>query len=181
MPDQPWRGALKQSFTTEAFAAYCEALHWNDWTPQFAVIHHTEVPTLAQRPAGLTLEHMHALERFYRDERGWSGAPHLFVDDRQIWVFNALTEPGVHSPSWNDASLGIEMLGNYEEEPFEEGRGALVRDNTVQAIAALYSALGLTPSTLRLHCDDDQSHKTCPGKNVRKLDLIVRVAAAMSG
>jgi hypothetical protein len=170
-----WKGIVGRSFAPEGFAAYLKTLSWDDWQPQFIVLHNTGEPTLAQRPEGLTYQHILGLQSYYRDEQGWSGGPHLFVDDRQIWVFTPLTVPGVHSPSWNSLALGVEMLGDYDSEEFDSGRGAQVRDNAVAAIAILSAALGLDPETMRLHREDPKTDHHCPGDNVDKEAFIQAV------
>lgn len=170
-----WKGIVGKSFTPKQFDAYCEGLSWTGWRPSFVVLHNTGVPSLAQRPHGLTETHIRNLEAFYRDTRKWSAGPHLFIDDKQIWVFTPLTTSGVHSPSWNKIALGVEMLGDFETEPFNSGRGAMVRDNTVAALAILSAALGLDPHGLRLHREDLKTTHACPGKHVKKLEVIQRV------
>jgi rhodanese-related sulfurtransferase len=82
---------------------------------------------------------------------------------------------GVHSPSWNSIALGVEMLGDYDKDAFDSGRGAKVRDNAVAAMATLSAVLGLDPNTMRLHREDPATTHACPGKNVKKLDVIQRV------
>jgi hypothetical protein len=139
------------------------------------VVHNTAEPSLGQRPRGLLKEHILGLERYYRDDQKWSAGPHLFVDDLQIWVFTPLTVSGVHSPSWNKLALGVEMLGDYEREPFDSGRGAKVRANAVSAIATLCAVLGLDAQTIRIHREDPLTTHACPGKNVRKLEIIQAV------
>ena len=170
-----WKGVVGKSFTPEKFDDYCHTLKWTSWRPSFIVLHNTGVPSLKQRPNGLTQAHIASLEAYYRDTQKWSAGPHLFVDDRQIWVFTPLTTAGVHSPSWNSVALGLEMLGDFEHEAFDSDRGAKVRDNSVAAMASLSQVLGLDPHSMRLHREDPKTTHACPGKNVKKLDVIQRV------
>ena len=170
-----WKGIVGKSFSPQEFDDYCHTIQWTSWRPSFIVLHNTGIPSLAQRPNGLTLEHIHGLEAFYRDKQNWSAGPHLFVDDKQIWAFTPLNVAGVHSPSWNSIALGIEMLGDYETEPFNSGRGLNVRKNAVAAIASLSAVLGFDPNTMRLHREDPKTTHACPGKNVRKLEVIQEV------
>jgi hypothetical protein len=173
MPD--WKGIVGKSFNAEDFDGYCHTLQWTAWRPSFIVLHNTGAPSLAQRARGLTQQNIKDLEAFYRDEQKWKAGPHLFVDDKQIWVFTPLTVSGTHSPSWNKLSLGVEMLGNYEKEEFSTGRGSKVRDNAVAALATLSAVLGLDPHTMKLHREDPLTTHACPGKNVRKLEVIQEV------
>lgn len=170
-----WKGIVGRSFTLDEFDGYCHTLQWTAWRPSFVVLHNTAIPSLAQRPEGLTRQHIQSLEAFYRDTQGWKAGPHLFVDDRQIWVFTPLTVSGTHSPSWNKVALGIEMLGDFETEAFDGGRGLEVRKNAVAALATVSAILGIAPDTMRLHREDPLTTHACPGKNVRKLDVIQAV------
>lgn len=170
-----WKPIVGLPFTSDAFDSYCHGLSWMAWRPTFIVVHNTAVPTLAQRPKGFTKTHMQNLVSFYRDQKGWSAGPHLFIDDKQIWVFSPLTMSGVHSPSWNKLSIGLEMLGNYDSESFDSGRGLEVRKNTVAAMATLSAALGLDPFSARFHFEDPLTNHKCPGTNARKGDLLTEV------
>lgn len=174
-----WKGIVGKAFSPKTFDDYCHTLGWSAWRPGFVVLHNTGAPSLAQRPAGFTAQHMKNFESYYRDTNGWSAGPHLFIDDKQIWVFTPLTVSGVHSPSFNKTALGVEMLGDFEKEPFSSGRGAKVRDNTVAALATLHAILGLEPKTLKLHREDPKTTHACPGSSVKKLDIIQRVQDLM--
>ena len=103
----------------------------------------------------------------------------MFIDDRQIWIFTPLVMSGVHSPSWNKLSIGIEMLGNYDTDSFTTGRGLAVRKNTVAALATLSAVLGLDPATIRLDKEDKLTTHACPGKNVIKAEIVQEVQALM--
>ena len=170
-----WKGIVAEVFTPEEFKTYVAGLSWDDWQPEFIVLHNTEIPAMAERPQGLTLDHIRDLEHYYRYEaprkggKGWSAGPHLFVDDvHGIWVFTPLTVSGVHAPSWNSVALGVEMLGNYNTEEFDSGRGALVRDNAVAAVAILSRALNFDPDTMKLHREEPKTTHHCPGDKVDK-------------
>lgn len=176
----PWKGIVAKSFKETEFESYCHTLHWIKWRPSFIALHNTAIPSLAQRPTGLSPQHIRNLESFYRDTKKWSAGPHLFVDDRQIWVFTDMTVSGVHSPSWNKTSLGLEMLGNYDTESFSDGRGLSVRRNAVSAMATISAILGLDPQGIRLHGEDPlTTHKNCPGKHVVKDEVIAEVTDLM--
>jgi N-acetylmuramoyl-L-alanine amidase len=170
-----WKGIIGKSFSPQDFDNYCHTVQWNAWRPSFIVLHNMAIPSLAQRPSGLTKKHIDNLEAFYRDKQGWNAGPHLFIDDKQIWVFTPLNVSGTHSPSWNKTALGIEMLGDFEKESFDSGRGLSVRKNTVAAIASLSAVLGLNPASMKLHREDPGTTHACPGKNVRKLEVIQNV------
>ena len=170
-----WKGIVERSFSPDAFDRYCHTLQWPAWRPSFIVLHNTQIPSLSDRPNGLTIDQIRGLESYYRDTQSWRGGPHLFIDDKQIWVFTPLTLSGTHSPSWNKVALGVEMLGDFDRESFTEGRGLLVRRNTIAAIASLCAVLGLDPETMRLHREDPLTTHACPGSRVKKLEIVQAV------
>lgn len=169
-----WKGTVGKGFDREGFREYVLGLKFGKWRPQFVVLHNTASPTLAQwhQVAGET--RMKNLASYYKG-KGWSAGPHLFVADDLIWVFTRLTTSGVHSPSWNNRSWGVEMVGDFSKEPFDSGAGALVRDNAVEALAVLHAVAGLDPGTLRFHKEDPKTTHNCPGKLVDKAAMIHRV------
>jgi hypothetical protein len=177
-----WKGIVGRGFAPSDFAAYVAALSFASWRPLFVVLHHTGAPTLEQWLSGPpAAERMLNLQHYYRDELGWSAGPHLFVAPDLIWVFTPLTVPGVHSPSWNRLSWGVEMVGNYSIEAFDAGSGAEVAANAVAALAVLHRRLGLKPATLKFHREDPRTmHRECPGTKVGKAAMIARVRAALS-
>lgn len=175
-----WKGIVGLNFNITAFDQYCHSLHWTQWRPSFIVLHNTGSPTLAQRPDGFTHQHIVNLEDYYKNKMHWSAGPHLFIDDHQIWVFCPLNLSGIHSPSFNKLALGIEMLGNYNIEEFNSGRGLLVQKNTIAAIASLSAVLGIDPKTMKRHNEDPIStHKDCPGKHVVKEQIISAVTTLL--
>lgn len=155
-----WKGIVGKGFDPDdpvsghgtSFANYVAGLRWAAWRPRFCVLHHTGAPTLAQWLSGApAATRMQNLQHYYRDELGWSAGPHLFVAPDLIWVFTPLTVPGVHSPSWNLLSWGIEMVGDYDTEDFFAGDGLRVHRNAIAALATLHEALGLAPAARHLH------------------------------
>lgn len=172
-----WKGIVGQGFTAADFNAYLATITFTSWRPQFVVLHNTFIPTLAQWHNASGQARMQGLQSYYRDTMHWSAGPHLFVADDLIWVFTPLTTSGVHSPSWNAISWGVEMVGDYSTEPF----GPAVRGNAVSALAGLHQLVGLDPNTLHFHKEDPKTtHKDCPGKNVIKPDMIQAVADRMA-
>ena len=177
-----WKPIVGLGFDAAGFDVYCKGLTWTSWRPTFIALHNTAIPNLAQRPKGFTRQHIQNLVHYYRDDQKWSAGPHLFVDDRQIWVFTPLTTTGRHSPSWNHVAVGLEMLGDYRTDDFDGGRGAAVRKNAVCAMASLCGALGIDPATMKLHKEDPKTtHRECPGDKVSKAQVIKEVKAALTG
>jgi len=172
----PWKGIVGEGFKPKEFDNYVRTLNFAAWRPQFVVLHNTSAPKLSQWHSTPGAQRMQNLVHYYHDEQKWSAGPHLFVADDLIWAFTPLTTSGRHSPSWNMTSWGVEMVGEYESEVFADA----VRDNAVAALATLHAVLGRDPQTLRFHKEDPlTTHKTCPGHNVNKADIIKRVSDAL--
>ena len=167
-----WKGIIGQGFTLEQFDQYVGTVLFAAWRPQFVVLHNTAIPKLSDWHSVSGEDRMRNLADFYQNVQHWSAGPHLFVADDLIWVFTPLNTSGVHSPSWNSISWGVEMVGDYNVESFD----APLRDNAASALASLHAILGLDPNTLHLHKEDPlTTHKGCPGQNVDKADMIQRV------
>jgi len=184
-----WAGIVGKSFPTVAgFSAYVDTVNVALWRPRFVVVHNTSEPDLrtyagwqTRNPPITDEQWARNLEVFYRDQQHWSAGPHLFVTPRSIIAFTPLNVPGVHSPSWNSVSWGVEAVGEFESEPFDGS----VRDNLVGALGVLHARAGLQlvpyergVRGLHFHKEDPKTtHKTCPGKHIDKADLIARVQA----
>jgi hypothetical protein len=170
-----WKGIVGQGFTAGDFEAYVAGLVFTGWRPSFVVLHNTGIPTFADWHKVSGNLRMQNLQSYYRDTQHWSAGPHLFVADDLIWVFTPLTVPGVHSPSWNSVSFGVELVGDYSIESMDPSLQA----NAISAIATLHGALGLDPSTLKLHREDPLTTHLCPGSRVSKADFIAQIVAKL--
>ncbi len=154
------------------------------------MVHNTSEPDIAlynkwvQRPGWTPEQWLRNLVSYYSG-MGWSGTPHLFIPPvpDQILVLNSLLVHGTHTPSWNSISYGIETVGEFERETF----GDPTRANLVAALAALHEKLSLRPDQfslgqrgLHFHKEDAHTtHRTCPGRNMVKPDLVAAVLAGM--
>lgn len=186
--------AVKRNFNQQGFADYVKTLAWVKWRPSAIVWHNTAAPSLAQwiKTAKQDMEkglipgttRIRNLEMFFRDNNHWSGCPHLFIANDFIWVMNPLVEPGVHSPSWNHISIGIEMVGDFSIEDDDTGEGLRVKNNTIFATAILCATLGIDPmSKIWLHKQDPKTTHDCPGQDISrdKAVMINDVADLMAG
>lgn len=163
---------------------YLSLLDLSAWRPEYLVLHHTASPSLADRPHGFLGEHMRNLAEYYGG-LGWHAGPHGFIDDQgggTLWIFSPMTAPGVHAKSFNRYSWGFEMLGDFDSEAFDSGRGAQVRDAAAYVLAACLRRLGLpcTSETIRFHREDPKTAKSCPGKLVEKAEILARVQRALT-
>ncbi len=173
---RPWQGVVGRPFTPAEFPIYLqEEVNFGNWRPKFVVVHNTAAPTLANWHSTPGAQRMKNLEHFYKNQQGWSAGPHLFVADDLIWVFTPLTVFGIHSPSFNTKSWGVEIVGNFASESFS---GA-IRENAVAALAALHEFAGLDPDDIKLHKEDPNTTHVCPGSKVKKNQVIAEVKAKM--
>jgi hypothetical protein len=144
-----WKGIVGRAFTADEFATHVSGLSFVSWRP-FVVLHNTAVPTFAQWHSVPGEQRMQNLQSYYRDTMKWSGGPHVFVAADLLSAFTPLTVPGVHSPSWNNVPWGVELVGDYSTEQIVPG----LKANAISALATLHGVLGIDPSTLRLHRED---------------------------
>lgn len=175
-----WRGIEGKAHTLAEFEARLAKLNFStfQFKPSFCVLHNTGIPTFKAWHSVPGEKRMAALERYYRDEKGWSAGPHLFIADDLIWTFTPLWLQGTHAPSWNPVAWGAEMVGDYDSEALNRG----VYANMIGALTAMHRLGGMSPTTLRLHKEDPQTkHYGCPGKNVDKANVIASIRAHLSG
>jgi hypothetical protein len=170
-----WKGIIGKGFNASDFDQYVAGLDFSGWRPSFVVLHNTAIPTFAQWHNVSGEARMQGLQSYYRDTQGWSGGPHLFVADDLIWVFTPLTVPGVHSPSWNAVSWGVEMVGDYAIEQINPN----LKSNAISAMTSLHGCLGLNPNTLRLHREDPLTTHLCPGSSIVKTDIIALLIGSL--
>jgi hypothetical protein len=128
---------------------------------------------------GGQIQRLKNLESYYRLGQKWSAGPHWFVSSDMWLMGTPSTQRGVHTPSWNACSLGVEMAGDFDSDAFDTA----TRDNVVYLLAVLHSALGLQAAPFELgsrglhfHKEDKATtHKHCPGAHVDKADLVRRI------
>ena len=165
-----------------------ERLKW----VKFIVLHHAAAPSIAHWMSGYPVaKRILNMQDYYENKMGWRSGPHSFIPpSKEIchWGFTPFTEKGVHASCFNSVSIGLEMVGDFTPgcEPFHEGLGAVVRDNTVFVLAVLYRKLGLRPdgfelgkSGLHFHTDCKRDGKICPGGQVTKAFMVQAVLDEM--
>lgn len=174
------------------FAAHVASLQFGAWRPSFVVVHNTSAPTLAnyaewrahpEKHGNWTPEQWGRNLASYYAGMGWLAGPHAFVCPDGILLFTPFTQHGTHTPSWNSITWGIETVGEFESEPFDNGS----RTNLIAALGILHNCVGLNPSDYKLgvrglhfHKEDVKTtHRTCPGRNMVKPQLVADVASFM--
>ncbi len=168
-------------WTPASLAEYLAGRAIPSWIDSIT-LHHTAAPSLAQRPKGFAIQHIRNIQSFYsrpksKGGKGWSSGPHLFIDEDEIFGMCDFRFKGIHAVSFNGRSLGIEVLGDYDIEDPDSGRGKAAWTNAAATVRVLLQWLGLKKSknTILFHRDDPKTTKSCPGKRIDKtwfLDLI---------
>lgn len=193
-----WPGFNPTPYTREAFLAHVAATDFSQWgkspyaqgnkLPKFLTLHNTSMPTLKMWVESGTLHdaRLQNLETYYAG-MGWHAGPHGFISRNFINGFSQLNLPGVRASCFNAASIGLEMCGDFDSEPFDSGDGAMVRDNAVFAAAVLHNKLGWDPahfvlgqSGLHFHRECARDNHACPGGLVHKPDVVARIQAEMA-
>jgi N-acetylmuramoyl-L-alanine amidase len=195
-----WPNFDGKPYTRTELAAHINACDFSKWTrkdgtrgkPAFITLHNTSVPDIAEWMSWspqTRQQYMFNTQAYYED-MGWRGGPHFFVPPQQnicAFGFNDLMAAGTHASCFNNTSIGIEMVGEFDREKFDSGPGAQVADNAIYLLALLHNKIGLTPAPyvynrqgLHFHveCADDDHH--CPGSYVQKADIVARVSAEMA-
>ena len=155
-------------WTPASLRTHLSEVKLSNFRPKSITFHHTGAPNLATRPQGLKIVHIENMRGYYRDELGWSAGPHLFVDEDQLFGMTPFDSRGVHAVEFNSSSIGIEVLGDYDSEDPKSGRGLQCWENAFAAGAAILDWLGLpaNSATIKFHCEDPSTKKTCPGSRV---------------
>lgn len=139
---------------------------------QGATLHHTYRPTRDQWRGSSSMVGM----RDFYIGKGWSAGPHLYIAPDGIWQLTPLNLEGVHATVCNTHRWGVEVVGDYDAEPWP----APIADLTYGALTALFRWRGLSPDALNGHRDCN-SPKTCPGIAIQlpavRTELARRLAA----
>lgn len=178
-------------YTREKFIAMVEKIPLDQlrWV-KFVTCHNTASPSIAQWMGKVSpQQRIINLQNYYEDALGWGSGPHAFIPPSEnvcCYGFSPFTVKGVHASCFNQVSIGIEMVGDFDKEDFNSGYGAIVRDNAIFVLAVLHNKLGLRPdgyvygqSGLHLHRDCKRDNHACPGKTVNREALVKAVLAKM--
>ena len=155
---------LGTPLTLEEFPAYLAAYDFGSVPPDQVVLHNTANPDASWAPLGkddatwwdrdedgLSLtavcnkrqKQLDAIKAYYVS-LGWNAGPHLFVDDRWIWLFTPLYDVGIHAKEGNSYqdtagrlhyTIGIEVIGWYGRVVWPPAIQVMVR-SAVQALQA---------------------------------------------
>jgi hypothetical protein len=170
MPEM--KGMVLRGFTVEQFKTYLDVVvmgNMGAWRPRGVVLHNTgKMVWPGFDVKGKPITPVQRLRNMSVDwvARKFNGGPHLVIaPDGMIYAAWPLWLQGTHSPSYNATFWGVEMVGDFDKEPFP----VEMRAAAVQAAASLYAMLGHEPDADNFHFhkeDPRTTHKNCPGKNV---------------
>ena len=112
-----------------------------------------------------TSEEDNSLNKYKKmyEEKGWKSGPHLFIDEKGVFLFTDINIQGTHANSANEGSIGIEMFGNYDDK-LPQGK---IWKNTKEVLKILLKKFNLEIKNIHLHREFNPQ-KTCPGKSIDK-------------
>jgi N-acetylmuramoyl-L-alanine amidase len=198
--DSMWPNFDGKPYTRDQLAARINACDFSTWKhkdgspgkPAFITLHNTSTPDIKLWQSWAPAKRQQYILNMqpYYENMGWRGGPHFFVPpqtDICAFGFNDLMAAGTHASCFNNVSIGIEMVGEFDSEAFDSGPGAQVADNAIYLMALLHNKIGLTPTPyaynrfgLHFHVECKADNHDCPGKLARKPDIVARVKAKMA-
>jgi hypothetical protein len=147
---------IGKALTAQEFIDYVAPYDFGSIPPSFVVIHNSANPDASwaklnndpaikwdRNEAGLTNDAIKAKRKPQLDSiknyyvsLGWNAGPHLFIDERFIWLFTPMDTIGIHAKSGNsyyDAhgglhySIGIECVGWFGNSGWPENMQKLLQ------------------------------------------------------
>jgi hypothetical protein len=168
-------------FTAPEFAAYISTYDIGTIPPDYVVIHNTAIPDATwaryrtdgstwwdRDEAGLSenaIKHkrnkqLDSIKSYYK-ALGWTAGPHLFIDERWIWLFTPLRQVGIHAAEGNSYtvggklhySVGVEMIGYFGRLTYHPQQSALLR-SALTAIRNRWKTFDFVYTAAPLHRPD---------------------------
>ena len=153
-----WPNFDGKPYTRAELAAHINACDFSRWKrkdgtigrPTFITLHNTSSPDIRLWMSWSPQKRQQYIRNMqpYYEGKGWRAGPHFFVppqDDICAFGFSDLMAAGTHASCFNDHSIGIEMVGEFDNERFDTGPGAQVADNAIYLMALLHNKIGITP------------------------------------
>lgn len=176
-----WKGGFKEVVDRAKFIEHVDGLKVPSWVKGLT-LHHTAAPYVD--PPVPELQRLKNLENYYKNEKGWSGGPHMYVWPKLIGLGTPLTQKTVHSVAFNSGYWSLEMEGFYDKnrDHYTSEKGQQVIDGAAFAFAVLLRKANLEANntTIKFHREDPKAHKTCPGSAIDKAEFIARVKNYMA-
>lgn len=158
-----------REFSADAFVEHCKTL---DLSGKYDIVvaHHSVTGEYTSISLAQVARNWWA---YYRQTKGWSGAPHGIIATRGVAILNALEYDGIHVSGHNSRSRGAEMLGNFTSVM----PNATLYSNAVKWFAGVLYAGRLEIGALHYHREYNST--ACPGatfiKNWAKFKTDVEV------
>ncbi len=149
---------INRRLDLQEFRGYIATYDFGTEPANKLVIHHTWRPIKDKWGGARSIQGM----KNYYEAKGWPAGPHLFVADDGIWLFSPMQKDGIHASELNHRSIGIEVVGDYDEEKWN----GQTKENALGTIKILMSQLGIDKQNVFFH--RDVSSKSCPGKAITK-------------
>lgn len=107
-----------------------------------------------------------AIRKFHTEDRGWIDIGYHFGielvgDHIETLLGRPETETGAHCKGYNSDSIGICVVGNYDEDEFDEERQRVL----VSLLRRLMTTYGMPIKSIYGHREFNP-HKSCPGENL---------------
>ncbi|MFH0838389.1 MAG: peptidoglycan recognition family protein [Patescibacteria group bacterium] len=152
---------INRRLDLQEFISYIATYNFGTQPADKLVIHHTWRPAKDKWGGASSIQ---GLKRYY-EGKGWPAGPHLFVAEDGIWLFSPMRLDGIHAGSLNHRSIGIEVVGDYDNEKWT----GKTKENALGVIKSLMNQLGIDKQNIFFH--RDVSSKSCPGKTITKVWL----------
>lgn len=153
---------INKKLSLEDFKAYISSFNFSPLNPTKIVLHHTWRPTVEEWQGQKSIN---SLKTFY-EAKGWSAGPHLFISEDGIWLFSPMNIVGVHAAAGNTKSIGIEIVGDYDNQVWT----GKTKENVLGALKALMQKLNIKEGAIHFH--REYSPKSCPGNAITR-ELII--------
>jgi len=173
---------IGRALTVAEFAAFLPFYDFGLALPSWLVLHHTAVPTVEQWTAGESgmaaeqiktkrLNRLAGIKEYYWKVKQWDRGPHIFSDERFIYLFSPMNAPGIHAADGNgyprSFSVGWEVIGDYSRQRWSNATAGVV----AQGVALLQQRLktfelrdGKGPGNVSAH--RHYNKPSCPGNAI---------------
>lgn len=149
---------VNKKLNIKEFESYVNSFNFSPLNPSRIVLHHTWKPTTQEWQGQRSIN---GLKSFY-EGKGWPAGPHLFIGEDGIWLFSPMNIVGVHAGEGNTKSIGIEVVGDYDNQVWT----GKTKDNVLAVLKILKNKLNIKDNGIYFH--RNFSTKSCPGNSITK-------------